>query len=73
MKEYYFEQYQKSVLKLEMARVGYENKMKEYATQLLNADESTYDSTIKAISLLQTAFAEIREDAEHDKRRYQDA
>jgi hypothetical protein len=73
MKEYCEKQFRKSTLKLELARIGYESKIKELANELYEKDASLHEPIIEAINELRTAINEMVEDADYDKARYQTA
>ena len=56
MKQYYYEQLQMSILKYELAQVGYESRMKELATQLITEDEINHGPIIEKINALREAL-----------------
>lgn len=73
MKEYYSKQFRKSALKLELARIGYESKIKVLATKLYEDDASLHEPILEAINELRTAIKEMEEDAKDYKVRFQEA
>lgn len=70
MKEYYRKEHHKATLKLELAKVGYESKMKELATRLIEEDASHYDSIINSICALRSVIEDMADDARHYKVKY---
>ena len=70
MKQYYYEQMQKSILKCEIASIGYTSKMKDLATLLINDDEIFHGNTIKKINALREALDEMIADVETYKEKY---
>lgn len=72
MKEYYYEKYQKATLRLELARVGYERKMKVLGIKLSKTDASLHGPIIEAICNLRTAIDEMVDEARSYKAKYQE-
>jgi hypothetical protein len=70
MKQYYYDQMQKSILKYEIASIGYTSKMKELATLLINDDELFHGDTIKKINALREVFDEVIAEVESYKAKY---
>ena len=73
MEEFYYEKYENSALKLELAKVGYERNMKVLATKLQNEDEIYHGPIIEAIKNLRTALDEMIAEAKYFKAKYHEA
>lgn len=71
MKEFYLNQRRKAVLKLELAKIGYERKMKELAHELSKEDASRLDPIINRINDLREVLKEMVEDVEIYTSKYQ--
>lgn len=71
MKQYYFEKMEQATLKLELARIGYERKMKVLASKLINEDISLHGPIVEAISELHAVLDEMVSEAKEYKARYQ--
>lgn len=71
MKQYYFEKMEQATLKLELARIGYERKMKVLASKLINEDTSLHGPIVEAISELHAVLDEMVLEAKEYKAKYQ--
>lgn len=71
MKEYYREQVQKCEIKVALAKIGYEAKIREYAKDLAKANVDVIDVVIDQINEARAAYKEIREELIDYQQRYQ--
>lgn len=73
MKDYYYERLCNATVKLELARFGYESKMKVLATKLQNEDASLHGPIIDRINALRKAIDELTEEVMSCKAKWQEA
>lgn len=72
MKEYYRKEYEKHTLMVELAKVGYDSKMKLLANKLCVTDESYHGPIIEVITDMREALDEMIAKADHYKAKWQE-
>lgn len=72
MKDFYYGRLEQATLKLELARIGYDRKMKILATKLMNEDASLHVPIIDAICEMRDALDNMIGEAKYYKAKYQE-